>query len=72
MKIIKSGDSLVTPWPDEALAHLQAKEGDTLHAIETPYGILVTKEDPGFAKTMAAAEEAFRRYANAYRELAKR
>ena len=57
---------------DGTLAEILAKEGDTLYAVETPQGYLVTPFDPKFAKTMEAAERVFRRNRNAYKELSKR
>jgi putative addiction module antidote len=72
LKLRRTGNSLSTSWPKEALAHMNAKEGDTLYAIEMPQGFLVTPFDPKFVKTMEVAEEAFRRYGTAYRELAKK
>ena len=69
LKLRKTGNSLSTSWPKEALARMNAKEGDTLYAIETPQGFLVTPFDPKFAATMETADRVFRRYRNAYREL---
>jgi hypothetical protein len=51
---------------------MNAKEGDTLYAIETPQGYLVTPFDPKFAATMEAADRVFHRNKNAYRELSKK
>jgi putative addiction module antidote len=72
LKLRKTGNSLSTSWPKEALARMNAKEGDTLYAVETPQGFLVTPFDPKFAKTMEAADRVFHRYKNAYRELSKK
>ena len=72
LKLRRTGNSLSTSWPKEALARMNAKEGDTLYAVETPQGFLVTPFDPNFAKTMQNAEKVFRRYKNAYRELSKK
>lgn len=72
LKLRKTGNSLVTTWPKEVLARINAKEGDTLYAVETPQGFLVTTFDPKFEKAMEAAERVFRRNKNAYRELAKK
>ncbi|MCX7362600.1 MAG: AbrB/MazE/SpoVT family DNA-binding domain-containing protein [Alphaproteobacteria bacterium] len=72
LKLRKTGNSLVTTWPKDLLARLNAKEGDTLYAVETPQGFLVTTFDPKFEKTMEAAERVFRRNKEAYRELSKR
>ena len=65
LKLRKTGNSLSTSWPKEALARMNAKEGDTLYAIETPQGFLVTPFDPKFAKAMEAADRVFHRYKNA-------
>jgi putative addiction module antidote len=35
LKLRRTGNSLSTSWPKEALARMNAKEGDTLYAIET-------------------------------------
>jgi len=73
LKLRKTGNSLSTSWPKEALARMNAKEGDTLYAIETPQGFLVTpvrsevREDHGSDR--AGLSVATR---NAYRELAKK
>jgi len=72
LKLRKTGNSLSTTWPEEALARMNAKEGDTLYAIETPQGSLVTPLDPKFEKTLKAAERVFHRNKNAYRELSKK
>jgi putative addiction module antidote len=72
LKLRRTGNSLSTSWPKEALARLNAKEGDTLYAVETPQGYLITPFDPKFTRTMEAAERVFRRNKNAYRELSKR
>lgn len=72
LKLRRTGNSLGTSWPKEALAHMKAKEGDTPCAIETPQGFLVVPFDPKLGKTMEAAESVFRRYKNAYRELSKK
>jgi len=72
LKIRKVGDDLVAAWPEEALAHLKAKEGDELLLMETPTGFSIWRSDSDFAETMEIAEEIMDRYADAYRELAKK
>ena len=47
------------------------EKGDTLYAIETPGGYLLTPYDPAFEKKMAKAEEIIGRYRNTLRALAK-
>ncbi len=72
LKLRQLGNSVGTVIPKEALARLNAKEGDTLYLTETPDGAFrLTASDPEFAETMAIAEEGMSRYRNALRELAK-
>lgn len=71
LKLLKVGDSLGIELPKEALAHLKAKEGDTLTLTDCEDGMRLTVGTPEFAKTMAIFESLSRRYPNALRELAK-
>ena len=72
LKLRKIGNSLGVVLPKEALARLNADEGDVLVLTETTDGgFRVTSTDPGFAEKMSAAEKIGRRYRNALRELAK-
>ena len=72
LKLRKIGNSVGVVMPKEALARLNADEGDVLVLTETPDGgFRLTATHPGFAETMAVAEKIGRRYRNALRELAK-
>jgi putative addiction module antidote len=73
LKLRKVGNSLGVVLPKEALARLNAGEGDTLVLTETPDGgFRVTPADKNdFARQMALAEDIANRYRNALRELAK-
>ena len=72
LKLRKVGNSLGVVMPKEALARLNAVEGDVLVLTETTDGgFRLTATDPNFAETMSAAEKISRRYRNALRELAK-
>jgi putative addiction module antidote len=71
LKLRKIGNSLGVVLPKEALARLNAAEGDVLVLTETTDGFRVTATDPGFAEKMSVAEKIGRRYRNALRELAK-
>ncbi len=72
LKLRKTGNSLATTWPRDVLRRLKVNEGDTLHAIETPHGILVTPYDPAFAAAMDAADEVINRDRDALKTLSKR
>lgn len=58
--------------PKDALARLNAVEGDTLVLTgTTDGGVRVTPDKNNFADQMAVAETVIRRYRNTLRELAK-
>ena len=72
LKLRKVGNSVGLVLPKEALARLNAGEGDTLVFTETPDGgFRVTPDKNDFARQMAAAGDIANRYRNALRELAK-
>ncbi len=72
LKLRKVGNSLGVVLPKEALARLNAGEGDTLVFTEAPDGgFRVTPDKNDFAQQMAVAEDIANRYRNALRELAK-
>lgn len=72
LKLRKVGNSVGIVLPKEALARLNAGEGDTLALTDSPDGgfrITLTREE--FSKQMKAAEKVIRKYRNTLRELAK-
>jgi len=71
LKLRKTGNSLATTWPKEILNRLNVKEGDTLFAVETAHGVLVTPYDPKFEKAMEIARKVMARDREALKELAK-
>lgn len=72
LKIRKVGNSVGVVLPKEALARLNAGEGDTLVFTEAPDGgFRVTPNKDDFAHQMAVAEDIANRYRNTLRELAK-
>jgi putative addiction module antidote len=71
LKLRKIGNSVGVVLPKEALAHLNAAEGDSVMLAETPEGFHLTTTNPQFAKSMAVFEDLTQRYRNALRELAK-
>jgi len=70
LKLRKTGNSLATTWPKEILSRLNVKEGDTLHVVETPHGVLVTPYDPKFEEAMRIARRVMARDRDALKELA--
>jgi len=75
LKLRKVGNSVGIVLPKEALARLNAGEGDTLALTEAPEGgfriTLTTEGAKHFSKQMKAAEKVIRKYRNTLRELAK-
>ncbi|MBE2283635.1 MAG: AbrB/MazE/SpoVT family DNA-binding domain-containing protein [Prosthecobacter sp.] len=71
LKLRKIGNSVGVVLPKEALARLNATEGDTLELTETPDGYRVSAAQSEFAKTMAVMKSLSERYRNTLRELAK-
>jgi putative addiction module antidote len=72
LKLRKVGNSVGLVLPKEALAKLNAEEGDTVCLTEAADGGLRLKaSDKTFARQMAKAEDLIKRYRNTLRELAK-
>lgn len=71
LKLRKIGNSVGVVPPREALAQLNAQEGDTLLLTQTPDGFRVTSHNPEFASSMDVFADLSRRYRNTLRELAK-
>ena len=72
LQVKKIGNSTGLILPKELLARLKLAEGDKLHVVEqTERGFKLTPYDPKHAEGMAIARRSFRRYADAYRALAK-
>ncbi len=72
LKLRKVGNSVGLVLPKEALARLNAEEGDALYLTETTDGgFRLTSSNPDFAQKMKVVERLSRRYRNALKELAK-
>jgi len=55
LKLIPVGDDVGVVLPPELLESLGVREGDTLDAIMTPNGLLLTAGDAAFQRQMAVA-----------------
>ena len=72
LKLRKVGNSIGLVLPKEALARLNAGDGDAVFLTETTDGgFRLTASNPEFARKMRAAENLSRRYRHALKELAK-
>lgn len=72
LKILKVGDSLGVVLPEEALAILNVREGDSLTATDAADGSLrLTATNAEVARQLEKADDIMQRYRNTLRELAK-
>ena len=65
------GNCLGITLPKTVVENYHLAEGDELHLVETPDGVMLTPFDPAFAKWASAYEKVNRRYRNTLRVLAK-
>lgn len=71
VKVRQVGGSVGATIPKEMAARLHVEAGDTLFAVETEDGILLTPYEPLTREALDIAERASKRYRNALRELAE-
>ncbi|MCX6608323.1 MAG: AbrB/MazE/SpoVT family DNA-binding domain-containing protein [Acidobacteria bacterium] len=71
LKLTKVGTSTGTIIPKEMLARMKVAKGDTLFAIETKEGYLITPYDPAIADQLDAGREFMKEYRETFKALAK-
>ena len=71
LKLTKVGTSTGAVLPKEMLARLKVEKGDTLYAIETQEGYLLTPYDPSIAEQLEAGREFMKEYRDTFKALAK-
>jgi len=71
LKLTTIGTSTGAVIPKEMLARLKVKKGDTLYAIETPQGYLLTPYDPAIDEQLKAGQQFMRDYRDTFKALAK-
>jgi putative addiction module antidote len=71
VKLRRAGGSIAATLPKDMADRLKLQAGDTVIAIETERGILLTPYDAETEEALAIAAEVGRSYRNALRELAK-
>ena len=71
LKLTAMGTSTGAVIPKEMLARLKVGKGDTLFAVETPSGYLLTPYDPAIEAQLAAGREFMAEYRETFRALAK-
>ena len=69
--IRKAGGSVGATLPKDMADRLHVEPGDTVFAVETDEGILLTPYDPDIEEALDIATSVAKKYRNALRELAK-
>ena len=67
----EASDGAAAALPKQMLERLQLRPGDTVFAVETPSGVLLTPYDPHFDAAMQAFGEVRRQYRETLRKLAE-
>ena len=71
LKLRQAGGSISATLPKDMAERLHLSAGDTVLAVETDRGILLTPYDPQTEEALALATKVSGKYRNALRELAK-
>ena len=71
LKLTKVGTSTGMIIPREMLVRMNVAKGDTLFAIETKEGFLITPYDPAIADPFDAGREFMKEYRETFKALAK-
>jgi putative addiction module antidote len=72
LKLRKTGNAVGVGLPKEALARLNADDGEAVYLTETTGGgFRLTAANPDFARKLKVAERSSRRYRHVLKELAK-
>jgi len=71
IKLRAVGTSTGIVLPKETLLRMNLKQGDTLFAVETPDGYLLTPYDPEVEEQVRVGREFMAKYRDAFRALAK-
>jgi putative addiction module antidote len=71
LKLRQAGGSISATLPKDMAERLHLAAGDTVLAVETDRGILLTPYDPEIQESLALAGKIAGQYRNALRELAK-
>lgn len=71
LKLISIGTSTGAVIPKDMLAHMKVGKGDTLYAIETAEGYLITPYDPTIDEQLEAGRKFMQEYRDTFKALAK-
>ncbi len=71
LKLRQTGGSIAATLPKDMAERLHLAAGDTVLAVETDQGILITPYDPVTEEALSIAAEVSGKYRNALRKLAE-
>ena len=71
LKLTKIGTSTGAVMPKEILSRMKVEKGDSLFAIETSEGYLLTPYDPAIAEQLKAGRNFVKQYRETFKALAK-
>ena len=71
IKLTAIGTSTGAVIPKEMLTRLKVAKGDTLYAIETADGYLLTPYDPAIDEQLKAGQQFMKQYRDTFKALAK-
>jgi len=71
IKLTTIGTSTGAVIPKEMLAHMKVGKGDTLYAIETSEGYLITPYDPSIEDQLEAGRQFMKDYRDTFKALAE-
>jgi putative addiction module antidote len=71
LRLTRIGTSTGAILPKEMLTRLKVERGDTLYAIETKEGYLITPYDPAIAEQLEVGREFMKDYRDTFKALAK-
>ena len=71
LKLTSIGTSTGAIIPKEMLARMKVEKGDSLYAIETADGYLITPYDPSIEDQLAAGRQFMKEYRDTFKALAE-
>lgn len=71
LKLTKVGTSTGLIIPKEMLSRMKVEKGDTLYAVETREGYLITPYDPAIEDQLETGREFMKEYRETFKVLAK-
>lgn len=71
LKLTTIGTSTGAVIPKEMLSHMKVEKGDSLYAIETAEGYLITPYDPSIEDQLEAGRQFMKDYRDTFKVLAE-